>query len=153
MLVLLATFNKVLQKDEVRKVLNLQGNIKNWKGILGAGGEGDDRGWDGWMASLTHWTWVWVNSGSWWWTRRPGVLQFMGSQRVRHYWATELNWTDTEPINFKTWMKNGTNFYFQPVIKLRNNLSASTFHGQQTGWVSSSAPNDSIVFNALFRHG
>ena len=53
---------------------------------------GDDRGWDGWMASLTRWTWVWVNSGSWWWTGRPGVLRFMESQRVRHDWATELNW-------------------------------------------------------------
>ena len=62
-------------------------NIVNW------GGEGDDRGWDGWMASQTRWTWVWVNSGSWWWTGRPGVLRFMGSQRVRHNWATELNWT------------------------------------------------------------
>ena len=58
-----------------------------------AGGEGDDRGWDGWMASQTQWTWVWVNSGSWWWTGRPGVLQFTGLQRVRHDWATELNWT------------------------------------------------------------
>ena len=55
-------------------------------------GEGDDRGWDGWMASLTQWTWVSVNSGSWWWTWRPGVLWFMGSQRVRHDWVTELNW-------------------------------------------------------------
>ena len=64
-----------------------------WEG-LGAGGEGDDRGWDGWMASLTQWTWVWVNSGSWWWTGRPGVLRFMGSQRVGHDWATELNWTE-----------------------------------------------------------
>ena len=64
-----------------------------WEG-LGAGAEGDKRGWDGWMASLTRWTWVWVNSGSWWWTGRPGVLQFMGSQRVRHDWANELNWTD-----------------------------------------------------------
>ena len=64
-----------------------------WEG-LGAGGEGDDRGWDGWMASLSQWTWVWVNSGNWWWTGRPGVLQFMGSQRVRHDWATELNWTE-----------------------------------------------------------
>ena len=60
-----------------------------WEG-MGAGGEGDDRGWDGWMASPTWWTWVWVNSGSWWWTERPGVLRFMGSQRVRHDWATEL---------------------------------------------------------------
>ena len=57
-------------------------------------GEGDDRGWDGWMASLTRWTWVWVNSGSWWWTGRPGVLGFMGSGRVGHDWATELNWTE-----------------------------------------------------------
>ena len=62
-----------------------------WEGT-GAGGEGEDRGWDGWMASPTRWTWVWVNSWSWWWTGRPGVLQFMGSQRVRHDWATELNW-------------------------------------------------------------
>ena len=60
--------------------------------LLGAGGEGDDRGWDGWMASPTRWTWVWVKSGSWWCTGRPGVLRFMGSQRVRHGWATELNW-------------------------------------------------------------
>ena len=62
-----------------------------WEG-LGAGEEGDDRGWDGWMASLTRWMRVWVNSGSWWWTGRPGVLRFMGSQRVGHDWATELNW-------------------------------------------------------------
>ena len=65
-----------------------------------AGGEGDNRGWDGWMASQwmplrwTQWTWVWVNSGSWWWTGRPGVLQSMVSQRVQHDWATELNWTN-----------------------------------------------------------
>ena len=58
---------------------------------LKAGGEWDDRGWDGWMASLTQWTWVWVNPGSWCWTGRPGMLQSMGSQRVRHDWATELN--------------------------------------------------------------
>ena len=68
-----------------------------WKGPwcwerLKAGGEGDDRGWDGWMGSPTQWTWVWVDSGSWWWTGRPGVLRFMGSQRVGHDWATELNW-------------------------------------------------------------
>ena len=61
---------------------------------LRAGGEGDSRGWDGWMASLTQWTWVWVDSGSWWWTGRPGVLWFMGSQRAGHDWATELNWTE-----------------------------------------------------------
>ena len=61
--------------------------------MLRAGGEGDNRGWDGWMASPTQWTWAWVGSGSWWWTGRPGVLQFMWSQRVRHNWVTELNWT------------------------------------------------------------
>ena len=59
---------------------------------LKVGREGDDRGWDGWMASLTQCTWVWVNSGSWWWTGRPGMLQSMGSQRVGYCWATELNW-------------------------------------------------------------
>ena len=55
-------------------------------------GEGDDRGWDVWMASLTRWTWVWVSSGSWWWTGKSGMLQSMRSQRVRHNWATELSW-------------------------------------------------------------
>ena len=67
-----------------------------WKGPwccerLGAGGEGDDRGWDGWMASPTQCTWVWVNSGSWWWKGRPGLLWFMGLQRVGQDWVTELN--------------------------------------------------------------
>ena len=66
------------------KTLMLQG--------LGAGGEGNDRGWDGWMASLTRWTWVWVNSGSWWRTGRPGLLQSVGLQRVRH--TERLNWMD-----------------------------------------------------------
>ena len=60
-----------------------------WEGLKG-GGDGDNRGWDGWMASPTQWTWVWVNSGTWWWTGRPGLLQSMVSQRVRHDWATEL---------------------------------------------------------------
>ena len=59
---------------------------------LKVGEEGDNRGWDGWMASLNQWTWVWVNSRSSWWTGRPGVLQSMGSQRVGHNWGTELNW-------------------------------------------------------------
>ena len=54
----------------------------------------DNRGWDSRMASPTQWTWVWVNSGSWWWTGRPGLLQSMGLQRVRHDWVTELNWTE-----------------------------------------------------------
>ena len=73
--------------------------LTHWKrlwcwGGLGARGEGDDRGWDGWMVSPTRCTWVWVNSRSWWWTGRPGMLRFMGLQRVGHDWATELNWTE-----------------------------------------------------------
>ena len=62
-----------------------------WKGLK-AGGDRGDRVWDGWMASPTQWTWVWVNSGSWWWIRRPGVLLSMGLQRVGHDWVTEVNW-------------------------------------------------------------
>ena len=72
--------------DSLEKTLMLGG--------IGAGVEGDDRGWDGWMASLTQCTWVWVNSKSWWWTGRPGLLRFKGLQRVRHDWVTELNWTE-----------------------------------------------------------
>ena len=59
------------------------------KVIKDPGKEGDDRGWDGWMGSPTQWTWLWVNSGSWWWTRKAGMLQSMGSQRVRHDWVTD----------------------------------------------------------------
>ena len=66
-----------------------------WWERLRAGGEGIDRGW---MASLTQWTWVWVNSWSWWWTGRRGVLRFMGLQRVRDDWVTELNWTSVTKL-------------------------------------------------------
>ena len=71
-------------------------HVKSWligKALM-LGGIGDRRrrGWDVWMASPTRWTWVWVDPGSWWWTGRPGVLQFMGLQRVGHDWVTELNW-------------------------------------------------------------
>ena len=69
----------------------------------------------GWMESLTRWNWVWVNSGSWWWTERPGVLWFTGSQRVRHDWATELNWTELKILGsgtsaYECWEKT-----FQPL--------------------------------------
>ena len=79
-------FGHLLRRaDSLEKTLML--------GRIGAGGEGDDRGWDGWMASLTRWTWVWVNSGSWWWTGRPGVLRFMGSQsRTRLSDWSDLIW-------------------------------------------------------------
>ena len=65
---------------------------------LKAGGEGDNRGWDGWMASLTQWTRVWESSGSWWWTGKPGVLQSRGSQRVERDWVTELNWINNHVL-------------------------------------------------------
>ena len=72
--------------DSVEKTLMLGG--------IGGRRRGDDRGWNGWMASPTRWTWVRVNSRSWWWTGRPGMLRFMGSQRVGHDWATDLIWSD-----------------------------------------------------------
>ena len=69
-------------------------------GEIEGGRRGGDRGWDGWMASLTQWRWVWANSRSWWWTGRPGELWFMGLQRVRHDWVTELK------INIQKFMQN-----------------------------------------------
>ena len=69
---------------------------------LKVGGEGDDRGRDGQMASLTQWTWVWANSGSWWWTEKAGMLQSMVSQRVRYNWVTEFNWTELSIICLDT---------------------------------------------------
>ena len=74
---------------------------------LKAGGEGDDGGHDGWMASPTQWTWVWVNSRSWWWARKHVVLQSMGSQRVGHDWATEVKWTEQPEWVWK-WMNPRT---------------------------------------------
>ena len=90
-------FRRSLQQWHFTVVRTWCKELTHWKRPwrwerLRAGGDGDHRGWDGWMASLTQWTWVWVDSRSWWWTGRPGVLQFMGLQRVRHHWATELNW-------------------------------------------------------------
>ena len=65
---------------------------------LRAGGEGDDRGWDGWMASVTQWTWVWVNSGSWWWTGRPGVLRFLGLQS--RTWLSDWTELNNKNLNY-----------------------------------------------------
>ena len=86
--------------EQLMLKLNLQyfgKGLTHWKRLwcwegFGVGGKGDDRGRDGWMGSPIRWMWVWVNSRSWWWTGRPGMLRFMGSQRVGHNWATELNW-------------------------------------------------------------
>ena len=74
-----------------------------WEGLKKR--EGNGRGWDGWMASPTQWTWVWVNSRSWWWTGRPGVLQSLGSQWGGHNWVTELNWIDgLQARNFESFL-------------------------------------------------
>ena len=85
----------LMSKLKLQYFGHLMRRVDHWKWPwcwerLRAGGEGDDRGWDGWMASLTWWTWVWASSGNWWWTGKPGVLQSMESQRVGHNWATEL---------------------------------------------------------------
>ena len=81
----LQSFGHLMRRtDSLEKTLML--------GRMKAEGEGPNWGWDDWMASLTWWIWVWANSRGWWWTGRSGV-QSMGSQRVRHGWATELNWS------------------------------------------------------------
>ena len=75
-------------------------------------GEWDDRGSDGWMASLTQWTWIWTSSGSWWKTGKPSMLQSMGSQRVGHNWGTELNWTP--------WAIRGCSLSFGKIVPVWN---------------------------------
>ena len=84
-----AAVHGIAQSQTQRKWLS--SSSSSWE-RLKARGEGDDRGWGGWIASPTRWTWVWASSGSWWWTGKPGVLQSMGWQKVRHDWAAELNW-------------------------------------------------------------
>ena len=94
-------FDHLIQRtDSFEKTLML--------GKIEAGAEGDDRGWDGWIASPPRGTWVWVSSGSWWWIGKPGVLQSMGSQRVGYDWMTGLNWTDTTVCKGEHW--------FMPVV-------------------------------------
>ena len=97
-----------------------------WEG-LGAGEEGDDRGWDGWMASPTQGTWVWVNSGSSWRTGRPGILWFMGLQSVGHDWVTELNWTTKEFTNYVWWYND---FLYVCICKAWRLLSSWILYGQ-----------------------
>ena len=94
---------------------------------LRAGREGDDKGWDVWMASLTRWTSVWVNSKSWWWTGRPVMLQLMGLQRVGHDWVTERNWT--EDMCICRWMDK------EGVVRRHNGVSLS--HEKECIWVES----------------
>ena len=85
-------FGLLMPRADIWKTLML--------GKIEARGEVDDRGWDGWVASPTQWTWVWINSRSWWWTGSSGMLQSMGSQRVGQDWMTELNWTDPWKKNY-----------------------------------------------------
>ena len=106
---------------------------------LRVGGEGDDRGWDGWMASLTWWTWVWASSGIWWWTMpgKPGMLQSVESQRVRHDWTTELNWTETSTDDFWDCPEQrgflGMRF---SVLQLGKSWDKSVTLGRRVGWPS-----------------
>ena len=81
--------------------------------------EGDNRGWDGWMASTTQWTWVCLNSRNWWWTERPGMLWFMGSGRIGHYWVTGLKWTE---LSMAPPIRNRPSFHFS------HSLPSGNFH-------------------------
>ena len=85
-------FGHVMQRTDTFEKTLMLGKIED-------GSRRGNRGWDGWMALLTRWTWVWVSSASWWWTGEPGVLQSMGSQRVRHDWETELNWLSSHVLS------------------------------------------------------
>ena len=95
--------NLMWRVDSLEKTLMLGG--------IGGRRRRDDRGWDGWMASLTRWMWIWVNSGRWWWTGRPGMLRFLGSQRVGHDWVTELNWTEF-------YWKGNSGFFLQTPVAI-----------------------------------
>ena len=97
----------ILWPPDAKKLTHLK-RLWCWE-RLKAGGDGDNRGWDGWMASLTQWTGVWINSGRWWWTGMSSVLWSTWSQRFRHDWVTELNWNvshpQKHPISDATWNK------------------------------------------------
>ena len=112
---------------------------------LKVGGEGDDRGWDGWMASPTQWTWVWVSSGRWWWTGRPGVLQSMGSQRVGHDWATELNWTEYSISDQKQWVQVGDNSYFMRLKQQAEVRHHTCPQANSGGWLTFVQPQGQHV--------
>ena len=113
------SLERLMLKLKLQYFGHLTWELTHWKRLLcweglGAGGEGNNRGWDGWMASPTQWTWVWVNSRSWWWTGRPGVLRFMGLQRVGHDWATKLNWYIADEK-----LKNRVNYFTQGHTAIR----------------------------------
>ena len=103
-------------------------------------------GWDGWMESLTQWTWVWVNSGRWWWTGRPDMLRFMGSQRVGHDWATELNWTQCTT--------NGVCYLAKRLISDPLNFSGrkNSRTAWKDRWETTNIPSYSKVLIAIFNN-
>ena len=118
-------------------------------------------GWDGWMASLTQWMWVWVNSASWWWTGRPGVLRFMGSQRVGHDWVTELNWTElkTKTVSVSTFspyichevMRRDAMILVFLMLSFKPALSLSSFTFTKMLFSSSSLSPIMMVSSAYLR--
>ena len=91
----------------------------------------DNRGWDGWMASLTRWTWVWANSGSWWWVGKPGVLQSMGSQTVGHDWMTEQN------FSYRRSSDLSTGEGFTPVRKIQSMTKTYLVLWDRGSWMKS----------------
>ena len=121
-------FGQLMRRvDSLEKTLMLGG--------IGGQGEGDSRGWNGWMASLTQWTWVCVNSGSSWWTGRPGELWFMGSPRVGHDWATELNWTGLQGDQTSSILKKFNPEYSFEELTLQMKLQyLATWCEQLTHW-------------------
>ena len=129
-------FGHLMQRvDSLEKTLMLGG--------IGAGGEGDDRGWDGWMASPTRWTWAWVDSRSWCWTGRPDVLQVMGSQGVRHNWATKLNWTEPHEESSVT---GPSTFLFQKMCDWKNKKVTT---GQKSNQITNLCTFSSRICSAV----
>ena len=117
---------------------------------LKAEGEGDDRGWDGWMASPTRGTWAWVNSGSWWWTGRPGVLQSMGLQRVGRDWATELNWTEAASAPktpcLRSWGVRGSGFHSRSSSWDLHQHWAAINYANKAGWTDTKTDNFKVLW-------
>ena len=96
-----------------------------WERLM-TGGERGDRGWDGWMASSTLWIWVWASYKSWWWARKPCMLQSMGLQKIGHNWVNELNWTEhylevdffTNRSWSQTWVLFSSNLFFKDLADM-----------------------------------
>ena len=118
----LRSFGHLMQRaDSLEKTLT-------WE-RLKVGGEVDGRGWDGWMASPTHWVWVSVNFGSWWWTGRPGMLQSMDSQRFAHDWATEVNWSTSRSVMSDSLWPHGVHSPWNSLGQNTRVSSLSLFEG------------------------